>query len=98
MNELSLRVTALKDELEELVDSFYEGCVLRRTRNCDGENITIEDAVEDLFKKYKDAILVYSIEADNYYSDNSQKIGVTSIAYVNLVTGLEHFILRWERV
>ena len=96
MNELSLRVTALKDELEELVDSFYEGCILRRAKNFGEENVTIEDAIEDLFKKYKDAILIYSIEADNYYSDNSQKIGVTSVAYVNLVTGLEHFILRWE--
>lgn len=93
------RLIKLNDELEELVDSFYDDIYLRQSKEDDsGEEIMLEKAIYKLLRKYKDIVSVISIETDTCFESCSCDIGVISVAFVNSVTGLEHYLLRWERV
>ena len=92
------RLTKLNDELEELVDSFYDGVYLCQSKDVDGEEVMLEDAIADLLYKYKDIVSVSSIETDTCFSNPSYDVGIISVAFANPVTGLEHHLLRWERV
>lgn len=99
-NTLEKRVTALKEELEEVVDGFYEGVNLCQSIIDEEtqEEIMLEDAIAELFANYRDVIIMSSIETDTCFESPGIDVGVVSVVYVNQVTGLEHFILRWERV
>lgn len=89
-------LTMLNDELEELVDGFYDGIHLRPFKVEDEYEIQLEDAIEELFYKYKDVVSIFSIEKDTCFESPAYDVGIISIAYVNSITGLEHLILRWE--
>lgn len=93
------RLTKLNDELEELVDSFYDGVYLYPSKEGEnGEEIMLEGAIYELLRKYKDIVSILSIETDECFSNASYDVGVISVAFTNPVTGLEHHLLRWERV
>ena len=92
------RLTMLNDELEELVDSFYDGTYLCQSKEIDGEEIMLEGAIYELLRKYKDIVSIISIETDTCFSNPSYDVGVISVAFANPVTGIEHHLLRWERV
>ena len=92
------RLTKLNDELEELVDSFYDGVHLCQSKEIDGEEVMLEGAIYELLRKYKDIVSILSIETDECFSNASYDVGVISVAFTNPVTGLEHHLLRWERV
>ena len=93
------KLTKLNDELEKLVDEFYDGIHLLRSKEDEnGEEIMLEGAIYELLRKYKDIVSVISIEIDECFSNTSYDVGVISVAFVNSVTGLEHHLLRWERV
>ena len=92
------RLTKLNDELEELVDSFYDGVYLCQSKEIDGEEVMLEDAITDLLHEYKDIVPVFSIETDTCFSNPSYDVGVISVVFANPVTGIEHHLLRWERV
>lgn len=95
---LEQRLTMLNDELEELVDSFYDGVYLCQSKEINGEEVMLEDAITDLLHEYKDIVPVFSIETDTCFSNPSYDVGVISVAFANPVTGIEHHLLRWERV
>ena len=90
------RLTMLNDELEELVDDFYDGCNLRPFKIKNDYEIQLDDAIEELLRSYRDIISVFSVEKDTCFESPSYDVGIISVAYANPVTGLEHFILRWE--
>lgn len=92
------RLTKLNDELEELVDSFYDGTYLCQSKEIDGEEVMLEGAIYELLRKYKDIVSIISIETDTCFSNPSYDVGVISVAFANPVTGIEHHLLRWERV
>ena len=92
------RLTMLNDELEELVDSFYDGIYLCQSKEIDGEEIMLEGAIYELLRKYKDIVSIISIETDTCFESCSYDVGVISVAFANPVTGIEHHLLRWERV
>ena len=92
------RLTMLNDELEELVDSFYDGVYLCQSKEIDGEEIMLEGAIYGLLRKYKDIVSIISIETDTCFESCSYDVGVISVAFANPVTGIEHHLLRWERV
>lgn len=94
------RLTMLNDELEELVDMFYDGCRLCQSKYFENisEEVLLEDAIKHLFSRYNDIISVYSIETDTCFESCGCDVGVISVAFANPVTGLEHHLLRWERV
>ena len=92
------RLTMLNDELEELVDSFYNGTYLCQSKEIDGEEVMLEGAIYELLRKYKDIVSIISIETDTCFESCSYDVGVISVAFANPVTGIEHHLLRWERV
>ena len=93
------RLTMLNDELEELVDSFYDGTYLCQSKETDdGEEVMLEGAIYELLRKYKDIVSIISIETDTCFESCSYDVGVISVAFANPVTGIEHHLLRWERV
>ena len=93
------RLTMLNDELEELVDSFYDGVYLCQSKETDdGEEVMLEGAIYELLRKYKDIVSIISIETDTCFESCSYDVGVISVAFANPVTGIEHHLLRWERV
>ena len=92
------RLTMLNDELEELVDSFYDGVCLCQSKEIDGEEVMLEGAIYELLRKYKDIVSIISIETDTCFESCGCDVGVISVAFANPVTGLEHHLLRWERV
>jgi hypothetical protein len=95
-----MRLATFNDELEELVDMFYDGCQLCQSKYFEdiSEEVLLEDAIRHLFSRYKDIISIYSIETDTCFESCGYDVGVISIAFVNPITGLEHHLLRWERV
>ena len=95
-----MRLTTFNDELEELVDMFYDDCRLCQSKYFEdiSEEVLLEDAIKHLFSRYKDIISVYSIETDTCFESCGCDVGVISVAFANPVTGLEHHLLRWERV
>ena len=92
------RLTKLNDELELLVDSFYDGVYLCQSKEIDGEEVMLEDAITELLHKYKDIVSAFSIETDTCFESCSYDVGVISVAFANPVTGIEHHLLRWERI
>lgn len=92
------RLTRLNDELELLVDSFYDGTYLLPSKEVNGEEIMLEGAIYELLRKYKDIVSIISIETDTCFESCSYDVGVISVAFANSVTGIEHHLLRWERV
>lgn len=92
------RLTKLNDELEELVDSFYDGVCLCQSKEIDGKEVMLEDAITELLHKYKDIVSVFSIETDTCFESCGYDVGVISVAFANPITGIEHHLLRWERV
>jgi hypothetical protein len=51
---------------------------------------------ESYYRNWMDTII--SIETDTCFSNPSYDVGVISVAFANPVTGIEHHLLRWERV
>lgn len=92
------RLTKLNDELELLVDSFYDGIHLLPSKEVDGEEVMLEGAIYELLRKYKDIVSIISIETDTCFESCSYDVGVISVAFANSITGIEHHLLRWERV
>ena len=92
------RLTMQNDELEELVDSFYDGTYLCQSKEIDCEELMLEGAIYELLRKYKDIVSIISIETDTCFESCSYDVGVISVAFANPVTGIEHHLLRWERV
>lgn len=93
------RLTKLNDELEEVVDSFYNGIYLCRSKEIEGEKVILEDAIADLLNDYKDIVSTVSIETDTCFEvRGGYAVGVISVAFTNPITGIEHYLLRWERI
>lgn len=91
------RLADLKKDIDELVDSFYEYGELHQSKEVDGEEVMLEDALAELLHEYKDIVNVSSIETETCFESCGYDTGVISLAFVNPITGLEHYLFQWER-
>ena len=93
------RFTMLNDELEELVDSFYDGVYLCQSKEIDGEEIMLEGAIYELLRKYKDIVSIISIETDTCFSNPSTfskaLVAFNAASRVILITFLFLFFITY---
>lgn len=90
---------SLADALNKVFDTFtdYEGN-LRPWFDDDGNEVALEEAINNVFVEYPDEAAQYNVEVETLFENPSYIVGYISIAWTNEDGELWHETHQWEVV
>lgn len=95
------RLIDLKNEIYQVFDTFSDWgylrlCIIKENENGEKEELEIDTVLNEIFKRYKDIVSVYTIDTITTFDNPGITTGALMIAFVNSVTGLETYLEEWE--